>query len=241
MVNKMTDVINNLKNIFVGVSVYQILEGVALPIILFILGIFIEHKYQITNNIFNKFNLKLKQSGENNAQSLSKQESGRDSINTSSSTSIKGPFFGQQNIYSSTPTVAQAEDALKPPEPLLDTEYNGTNTDYIINCFEKHSKKLGVTSTFKDDLIEVHKDLNTYKNVDVSSARYFSVFKDVMENLTKSEIFCEREGADLAIAEVNNTFDKLEKLMSKPNKKLSDLETLIETFERNIVRLLAYI
>jgi len=238
-----TELINNLKNIFSGVSIYQLLVDIFIPIATFVLGIFLEYKYHITNTITQKIDLKFRQSGKNNIQGISKQKSGRDSINSLSSTSIKGPLIGQQNIYPSaiTPNVARAEDALKPPEPLTDTEYRGTNTDYIIDCFEKHSKKFKITSTFKDDLVKVHNDMNAYKNVDASSSGYFNIFKDAIENVINKKMFCDRDGADLAIVNVSNTFDKLEKLMSKPSKRMSELEAIIETFERNIVRLLAYI
>ena len=241
----MTELINNLKNIFTGVTTYQLLEGIVLPTIFFIIsGIFVEHKYQITNRITKRLNLKPKQTGESNAQVISSQESGRDSINTASSTSIKGPLIGKQiNNYqpSMTPTIAQPEDALKPPESLPGTEYHRSNTDYIIALFEKHSKKLKIASTFNDNLVKVHKDMEAYKNVDASSAEYFNIFKDVIDNLTNKQVFCDREGVDLQIASVKNTFGSLETLMSKQNKRMGELEDLIKTFERNVIALLAYI
>lgn len=234
-----TEFVNNLKNIFTGVAAYQILVDILIPVATFIFGIFLEHKYHISNTITQKINLKFKQSGKSNIQNISKQESGRDSINAPSSTSIKGPLIGPQ--YVAMPNTAEAEDALKPPEPLPDTQYHGTNTDYIIDCFEKHSKKLKPTNTFKDDLVKVHKDLNMYKNADVSSAQYFNVFKDVKENLTNKKMYCGGQGVEVAIAKVSNTFGMLEEFVSKPNKQVSELSSLIVTFEQNVVTLFAYI
>lgn len=241
----LTELINDLKNMFFGVDTYQLLVDIFIPVATFILGIFLENKYHLTNKLTQKIDLKIKQSGKNNVQNISKQQSGRDSINAPSSTSIKGPLIGSQHVAytppATIPNIAEAEDALKPPEPLLDTQYHGTNTDYIIDCFEKHSKKFNPNSTFKDDLVKAHKDLNTYKNADVSSAQYFNVFKDVIENLTNKRMYCKRQGVEVSMDKVSNTFGKLEEFVSKPNKQVSELNTLIETFEQNVVMLFAYI
>ena len=43
------------------------------------------------------------------------------------------------------------------------------------------------------------------------------------------------------MAEVSNSFNKLEIFVSKSNKQISELNSLIITFERNVVTLLAYI
>jgi len=240
-----TENINNLKDLFNEVTMYQILVDILIPVGTFILGIFIEHKFYTINTIIQKINLRFKQSGENNVQSLSKQESGHDSINAPSSTSIKGPFIGIQRVaYTPSPTIpniADAGDALKPPEPLLDAQYHGTNTDYIIDCIEKHSKKFKPTNTFKDDLVKAHKDLNMYKNADVSSAQYFNVFKVAIDNLTNKKMYCKRQGVEVTIVDVSNTFGELEEFLSKPKKQVSELISIIDTFEQKIVSLLAYI
>jgi len=237
--------VNTIGQIFSGVSDYQLLADIFIPIALFVLGVILENKYQIVNNITQKINLVFKQSVKDSVQNVSNQKSGRDSINAPNSTLFKGPLIGPQNItYSpgaAIPKVASAEDALMPPGPSVDSQYHGTNTDYIIDCFEKHSKKIKPPDSFKGNLVKAHKDLTEYQNADVSSASYFNVFKEVIENLADQKVFCDRDGVSVAMAEVSNSFNKLEIFVSKSNKQISELNSLIITFERNVVTLLAYI
>lgn len=229
---------------FSGVSNYQLLEGIIVPVVLFFLGIFLENKYQIVNHITQKINI-FEQSGKDNLQNASSQKSGHDSINAPVITSINAPLIGSQSITytpgSATPMVASAEDALKPPESSADSQYHGSNTDYIIECFERHSKKINPPDSFKDNLVKAHKDLIAYQNADVSSASYFNVFKDVIEKLADKKVFCDRDGVSLAMAEVSGSFNALEAFVSKSNKQIVELDSLIITFERNVVILLAYI
>lgn len=237
--------VNTIKQIFSGVSDYQLLADIFIPVALFILGVILENKYQIVNNVTQKINLVFKQSVKDSVQNVSSQTSGRDSINAPSSTLIKAPLIGSQNItYSpvtSTPKIASTEEALQPPDSSTDSQYHGTNTDYIIDCFEKHSEKIKPLDSFKDNLIKVHKDLNAYQNADVSSASYFNVFKDVIENLTDKDTFCDMEEVSVEIAKVSNSFSNLRSFLSKSNKRISELTSLIAIFERNVVTLLAYI
>src|SRR3989344_3657391 len=155
--------VNTIGQIFSGVSDYQLLADIFIPIALFVLGVILENKYQIVNNITQKINLVFKQSVKDSVQNVSNQKSGRDSINAPNSTLFKGPLIGPQNItYSpgaAIPKVASAEDALMPPGPSVDSQYHGTNTDYIIDCFEKHSKKIKPPDSFKGNLVKAHKDL----------------------------------------------------------------------------------
>lgn len=237
--------IKDISQVFSGVSTYQLLAEIFIPVALFVLGVILENKYQIVNNITQKINLVFKQSVKDSVQSVSSQTSGRDSINALSSTVIKAPFIGPQNItYSPAPAVpklASAEDALKPPGSSVSSQYHGRNTDYIIDCFERHSKKIKPPDSFKDNLVKAHKDLIEYQNADVSAASYFNIFKDVIGNLADQKVFCDRDGVSVAIAEVSNSFNKLEVFVSKSNKQISELNSLILTFERNVVALLAYI
>lgn len=239
----MVEISNTISNIFSGVSSYQLLVDIVIPISSVILGVILEHKYKIIDKVKEKIQFISNQSGKGNVQSTTQQKSGRDSVSATISTPIKGPVIGDQHIYptATVPTVAENKDALVAPEPLVQKQYQGTNTDHIIDCFEKYSDKFKIPETFKNDFTKVHKDLNTYKNTDTSSSEYFRIFKDIVKNLTNKKLFCERDGVDIAIVNVKNTFNKLEKLMVKQNKKFNDLEILIEDFEKNIVTLFAYI
>ena len=46
---------------------------------------------------------------------------------------------------------------------------------------------------------------------------------------------------EVTIVDVSNTFGELEEFLSKPKKQVSELISIIDTFEQKIVSLLAYI
>lgn len=236
--------IYSISQVFSGVSSYQILVDIIFPVITFAIGILVE-KYKIYSFIVHNINCVFKNSVKIGNQGETNQQPGRDAINAQKSTVVNGQqILKQYNYYSpdpAVPTVASAEDALLPPESSIESKYKGTNTDYIIECFEKHNKKIKCSNSFKDDLVRIHKDLNTFHNDDVSSASYFSLFKNVIENLTNRKIYPDRKAVNGALTAVISSFDKLEKFVLKRNKRTGELSSLISVFEEDVVHLLAFI
>jgi len=214
-----------IKDIFQGITKYQILSDLIVPFIFdfvvpIIVGLWLERKYQITVKILNLTKSVSKQIGINSLQNTVQQKSGRDSVSTTKQNKIT-TLFGKNtfNFDENQPTVGTEENAKGIPQTseITNPGYDGVLDKKqleicrkVRDISKKHcGEELNILASYESCMLAVNNS-----EVVIGASRFIGMYRNVLK------VF-----AGISKGESNKDFQEFQQVVSALEQATRDVET----------------
>lgn len=216
---------------------YKFFIDIGIPFIVFLIGLFTEKKWKITNK-FRIFNNQKISVGKNKGnQNLSQQQAGRDAH--SLSLQQQGDKITNQFNFEGKPDIGDSHDFLE-TQPKVEQSISYSNQAFIIKSFQENAEQLQINAQFEQKYKSTYEWLKE-GNAQACAAEYFKIFRNIVSIFEQKEIYTQEMPKFQSISDLKKAFKEIEQFMYDSQKNVKELQDKIDNFEDVLISLLGNI